>query len=116
MTASTSRAAGRPADGAAPAARGESRGTRVAVVGISISASCGVRDHATLLAEGLRGGGVACELHWLQRESGSLRGARAELAGFAQRVRAELERDPPDAILVHYSVFSYSYKGLPVFV
>jgi glycosyltransferase involved in cell wall biosynthesis len=91
-------------------------GAVVAVVGVSISESCGVRDHATLLAQGLREQGVSCTVHWLQREPAGLRGSRAQVVSFIRGLRQELAGQRPDAILVHYSVFSYSYKGLPVFV
>jgi glycosyltransferase involved in cell wall biosynthesis len=88
----------------------------VAVVGVSLRATCGVRDHATLLAGALAGHGVSCELHWLQREVESAPAARRRFAEFSARLAAELERDPPDAVIVHYSVFAYSYKGVPLFV
>src|SRR5690348_4936645 len=89
---------------------------RVAVVGVSISPACGVRDHATLLAQGLREQGVSCTMHWLQREPAGLRGSRAQVTDWVQRLRAELAGERPEAILVHYSVFAHSYKGVPVFV
>ncbi|HEX3510314.1 MAG TPA: glycosyltransferase [Solirubrobacteraceae bacterium] len=89
---------------------------RVAVVGMSLGASCGVRDHATLLAAALEAGGVPCSWHWLMRGASGLAGERAELGGFCDRLAAELERERPRAIVVHYSVFAYSFKGLPVLV
>jgi glycosyltransferase involved in cell wall biosynthesis len=91
-------------------------GERVAVVGASVRATCGVRDHATLLARGLSQVGVAPSLHWLDRRGTSLLAARAEFAAWTRRLRLELERDRPDAVLLHYSVFSFSHRGLPLFV
>jgi glycosyltransferase involved in cell wall biosynthesis len=88
----------------------------VAVVGASLNLSCGVRDHATLLADGLSAAGVPCELRWLAREDVSLRGSRAEIGNWAQALSASLTAAPPPAILLHYSVFTLSHKGLPVFV
>ena len=38
-----------------------------AVVGVSQAATCGVRDHAMLLAEALTEEGVSCSMHWLGR-------------------------------------------------
>ncbi len=32
------------------------------------------------------------------------------------RSPASWQREPPDAVLLHYSVFAYSYRGLPLFV
>lgn len=91
-------------------------GPRIAVVGISEAATCGVRDHATLLSEALLARGVECSTHWLTRSEHSLRGCRAEFGAWTRQLRGELERERHDAILLHYSVFSYSYRGLPVFV
>lgn len=90
--------------------------TRVAVVGLSTAATCGVRDHAALLAGALAAEGVTCSWHWLTREQAALAPARREIAGFLATLRGELARERPDAILVHYSVFSYSHRGLPLFV
>ena len=92
-------------------------GTRkVAVVGISLKATCGVRDHATLLAEALASEGVSCSFHWLGRGQGSLAAARAEIAAWRRSIVAELREERPEAIVLHYSVFAYSHKGVPVFV
>ncbi|HEX4437405.1 MAG TPA: glycosyltransferase [Solirubrobacteraceae bacterium] len=92
------------------------RPLRIAVVGVSEAATCGVRDHAALLSEALGARGVDCSTHWLTRSEHGLRGCRAEFRAWTAQLRAELERDRPDAILLHYSVFSYSYRGLPLFV
>lgn len=106
-------AAGEPrAPGAAPGGAGP----KVATVGLSLSATCGVRDHATLLAAELERNGIAGSWHWLTREHVALAPARGEIADFTRRLRLELARERPDAILAHYSVFSYSHKGLPLFV
>ncbi len=88
----------------------------VVVVGISVSANCGVRDHARRLGDALAAEGVECSFWWLDRAPGSFGATRKQLRGWLREVHQALERDPPDAILLHYSVFSYSYKGLPVFV
>lgn len=90
---------------------------RVAVVGVSTDPlACGVRDHATLLAAALGEQGAACTLHWLTREQDSLAGARRELRAWAWRLGRELEQARPDAVLLHYSVFTYSFRGVPLFV
>jgi glycosyltransferase involved in cell wall biosynthesis len=113
MTASS-----QPAVEAPLAARAEDRPAarplRVAVVGCSTDATCGVRDHATLLAAALAQEHVSCSLHWLSREQRSLKRARAEVAAWAARLARELAAERPDAVLLHYSVFTYSYKGVPV--
>jgi glycosyltransferase involved in cell wall biosynthesis len=89
---------------------------RLAVVGVSLNATCGVRDHAALLAAQLEREGVGCSLHWLRREQRSLAASHAEIGGWTRGLAAELAAERPDAILLHYSVFSYSHRGLPVFV
>lgn len=99
----------------AEAAAGQSS-QRVAVVGMSSTRICGVRDHATLLSGELEREGVRCTTHWLTREQADLRGARREVRAWTRRLRGELEASRPDAVLLHYSVFAYSHRGLPVFV
>jgi glycosyltransferase involved in cell wall biosynthesis len=89
---------------------------RLAVVGISEGTTCGARDHAGLLAEALEQRGVSCSMHWLWREQSSLRGNRAEVAAWARRLPGELARERPEAVLLHYSVFSYSYRGIPLLI
>jgi len=88
----------------------------LAVVGMSIRSTCGVHDHADVLAAELTREGVACSSHWLVRTDGSLAGSRAEVRGWLGSVTGELRRERPDAILLHYSVFSYSHRGVPLFV
>lgn len=83
---------------------------------MSVRATCGVHDHATLLAAELTHHNVAPTMHWLQRSEASIRAARSELRAWARPLARQLERDPPDAVLLHYSVFSYSYRGIPLFV
>jgi hypothetical protein len=90
--------------------------TRVAVVGLSVGRTCGVRDHAELLAGALQGDGIACSTHWLTRERGTLRAANAEVRGWTGGLAEEIERGGAEAILLHYSVFSYSHRGVPLFV
>ncbi len=103
------------ADSGPPASQAAQQ-LRIAVVGMSVSRTCGVRAHAELLAEALGREGVACSEHWLSREQGSLRVGRAEVRAWTRALAAELQESRPDAILWHYSVFAYSYRGLPIFV
>ena len=89
---------------------------RVAVVGMSVGPTCGARDHALLLADGLSREQVSCSLHWLQRREQSFRGGRVETRAWARALAGELAHERPDAVLLHYSVFAYSHRGLPLFV
>jgi glycosyltransferase involved in cell wall biosynthesis len=74
-----------------------------------------VRDYAGLLAEELTRENVSCEFHWLRRDERSLRGSRSEIRAWSRELASELAASRPDAILLHYSVFSYSYRGIPLF-
>jgi glycosyltransferase involved in cell wall biosynthesis len=89
---------------------------RAAAVGISTSSICGVRDHATLLARALSLEHVSCSMHWLNRVEGSLCAAQREIRSLNRGLAAELRADQPQALLLHYSVFPFSYRGIPVFV
>jgi glycosyltransferase involved in cell wall biosynthesis len=89
----------------------------IAIVGMSISPTCGVRDHAVLLAEELDRKGISSSFHWLARsEASSMRAAGSEVQAWTRGLLAELQASPVDAVLLHYSVFAYSYRGLPLFV
>jgi glycosyltransferase involved in cell wall biosynthesis len=92
------------------------RPLRVAAVGVSTGEICGVRDYAALLAEALDREGVSCSLHWLQRIGGSMLVGRSEIRAWARSLARELEEIAADAVLLHYSVFTYSYQGIPLFV
>jgi glycosyltransferase involved in cell wall biosynthesis len=87
---------------------------RVAVVGMSVDDPCGVRDHATILAAALARAGASCSLHWLSRSASTLGAARAEARTWGSALAQELKRERVDAVLLHYSVFAFSHRGLPV--
>jgi glycosyltransferase involved in cell wall biosynthesis len=91
-------------------------GARAAVVGISEDRICGTHDHAVLLAEALERLGLRCSTHWLLRTAESPRASRSQLDAWSRRLPTEIAAEEPDVVLWHYSVFSYSYRGLPVFV
>jgi len=88
----------------------------VAVVGASVNERCGVRDHATLLADAAREHGVQTSLHWLSRTATGLSAARAEDRAWTASLAGAIAAEQADAILLHYSVFSYSHRGIPIFV
>jgi glycosyltransferase involved in cell wall biosynthesis len=91
-------------------------GARVDSIGVSIDQPCGVRDHAVLLASALAEGGRSCPLHWLVRPGKTLGAERADVRAWTQTLTRELQHTPPDALLLHYSVFAFSHRGVPVFV
>jgi glycosyltransferase involved in cell wall biosynthesis len=88
----------------------------VAVVGVSTTAICGVRDHATVLSAALATDGWRSSAHWLDRSEASLRGASAQMRKWSRGLPAQLAAERADVALLHYSVFSYSFRGLPLFV
>jgi glycosyltransferase involved in cell wall biosynthesis len=92
------------------------RPLRLAVVGMSTSPTCGARDHALLLAQALDRERVSCSLHWLAREHESLRAAHAEIHKWTRTLAEELARERPDAVLLHYSSFSFAYRGVPLYL
>jgi hypothetical protein len=96
---------------------GAGRGSlRLAVVGLSEGPTCGAHDHAVLLTEALTQRGISCSMHWHWRRDPSLSATRAEIKAWVQGLPAELAQAEPDAILLHYSIFSYSHRGLPLYV
>jgi len=86
------------------------------VVGISVSGTCGVHAHATLLSDALERDGFSCSSHWLLRRESSLRGVRSEIRAWGAQLERELTETKADVVLFHYSVFSYSFHGVPLFV
>jgi glycosyltransferase involved in cell wall biosynthesis len=99
---------------ARPPAGGEP--LRVAVVGISTRPTCGVRDHGRLLAGEMRAVGVESTMLWLSSEARTLAERRAEMRRWTGELREELARGRFDAVVMHYSSFSYSHRGIPLFV
>ncbi|MGO9490334.1 MAG: glycosyltransferase family 4 protein [Solirubrobacteraceae bacterium] len=105
------------ADAAPAGAAAQAGPQRIGAIGVSLSRTCGVRDHAVLLAEALaRSEGIDCALHWAWREEAAFRRTRAQMRGWLDQLRGELHESRPEALLLHYSVFAFSYRGLPVFV
>jgi glycosyltransferase involved in cell wall biosynthesis len=88
---------------------------RTAALGVSTTAICGVRDHGALLAEALERDGCPCTTHWLDRQGQSLGAACGQVGAWTRALPAELASARADAALLHYSVFSLSYRGLPLF-
>jgi glycosyltransferase involved in cell wall biosynthesis len=89
---------------------------RVATVGMSFREPCGVRDHAVALADAMSSDELACELLWLKREERSLPRARQEVQGWLETLGGYIRAISPQVTLLHYSVFSYSQQGVPLFV
>lgn len=91
------------------------RALHVGAIGVSIDDPCGVRDHAALLADALAGEDLACSLDWLDRSAGPIGAERAEVGAWAGTIDRTLARERADAVLLHYSVFAFAHRGIPVF-
>lgn len=89
---------------------------RVATVGVSTDRPCGVYDHAVLLARALEHENVSSTFSWLWRTGGTLDASRSQVERWVEHEQARLAGGRFDAILLHYSVFAYSHRGLPLFV
>lgn len=87
---------------------------QIAVVGMSDTRNCGVHDHASLLADALAEQGSPCAMHWLMRSHGSLRSSHGEVRRWARQLQRELADEAPDVVLLHYSPFAWSHRGVPV--
>src|SRR5258708_489210 len=83
---------------------------------MSVNRFCGVRDHARLLTEELERRGVSCSMCWLAREADGLQAARAEVRAWTPQLREALAAERPEGVVLHYSVFSYCYRGFPLFL
>ena len=88
---------------------------RVAHVGVSFPGPCGVRDYAAGLADALRAERVESTLHWLSRPERGALVVGGEVRRWHRTLARELAEERPDALLLHYSVFPLSYRGIPVF-
>jgi glycosyltransferase involved in cell wall biosynthesis len=74
-----------------------------------------VRDYATLLTSALGEENVPSSMLWLERREESLLGARSEIRSWTRELTEQLAENRPRVALLHYSVFSFSYRGLPIF-
>ncbi len=97
-------------------AEAPARRPRVVVLGISTSEICGVRDHAELLSGELERRGIECSAHWLRRSESSLRGSLAEVRPWVASFARVLADQRPDLVILHYSVFAFSLRGVPLLV
>ncbi|HUA11753.1 MAG TPA: glycosyltransferase [Solirubrobacteraceae bacterium] len=89
----------------------------LATVGLSEREFCGVRDHARLLTAQLEREGTGCATHWLDLDPlAGLRASRRRVLDFDAALPATLARERTRAVLLHYSVFAFSHRGLPLYV
>jgi glycosyltransferase involved in cell wall biosynthesis len=84
---------------------------KLVVAGASTAEVCGVRDCADVLTPALEAAGASVEVVWWRRAPGD---GFAATARAARKHAAEIRAHDADAVLWHYSVFSYGPRGLPV--
>ncbi len=99
-----------PMDGVA-VATGQLGRPRIVVAGLSPVGTCGVRDHAGRLSDALQECGAQPTTVWLDHRDELL--APVRLAAMLRRACRQAEAD---VVLLHYSVFAYSWRGIPVSV
>src|ERR1022692_3522034 len=84
-------------------------------VGISTTPICGVRDYAGVLERAFQRGGTDVSALWCDADaSASVPTSLRQARGWLLRVRREIEKTQPRAIILHYSVFAYGPRGVPV--
>lgn len=82
---------------------------QVVVAGISSTKVCGVRDHARILTSALEDRGVKVTSLWVEAPSGA-----SGVTELVRSLRRQTRAEQPDAVLLHYSVFAYAWRGLPL--
>jgi glycosyltransferase involved in cell wall biosynthesis len=88
--------------------------SRVIVVGASSSQICGVREYALVTAEAMVAEGASVTTLWWERDlSWGRRRTIAEARRWLTAVAEAVERQRPDWILWHYSVFTWGLVGIP---
>lgn len=90
-------------------------GEEVIVVGMSSNKVCGVRGYAEVTAGALAATGAPVCTVWFTFEPAA--GPFATLRRFGRFLRSfrrMLDRRPGASLLVHYSVFAYGWRGVPV--
>lgn len=84
---------------------------KILSIGMVHPGPCGVRDYGTLLAQELRSNGNEVEEVWVANDGKSLvRTLRATW----ELLRAAFSHRSSDAAIWHYSVFAYSFRGIPM--
>lgn len=89
---------------------------RVLMVGASEPGPCGVANYDAVVRRELEAAGVQTSVVWWRRDAGASRArTRRGLEEWLSATALESERFAPSVVLWHYSVFTYSYRGLPIF-
>jgi glycosyltransferase involved in cell wall biosynthesis len=82
-------------------------------IGVATTDVCGVRDYATTLGAELSGNAVDVHDVWTVTNQGH---QREQIGCWLAQVEEAALAQKPDGIMLHYSVFSYSWKGVPIYI
>lgn len=85
---------------------------KVVTLGISSGETCGVHQFALRLDQGLRAHGCDVNDSWIDAAEVTI----ATLRKWKQNIRRHVRAEDLDLIVMHYSVFALSYRGIPVYV
>jgi len=101
----------RPAEAVEPPSlpAGLPAGLRIVVAGRSDGPICGVRDHARVVSASLEAAGASVSTVWSRSERGA-----PDVRRWAADVRRRCEEERAEVVLLHYSVFAFSRRGVPV--
>lgn len=90
---------------------------RVLTLGTSATELCGVRTNAALLTAAMALEGAAVETCWWEQQAGmGLVDLRRGFRSFATAAVGTAASFIPDYVLLHYSVFTWAFHGVPVLV
>ncbi|MGH9278677.1 MAG: glycosyltransferase family 4 protein [Acidimicrobiales bacterium] len=89
------------------------KGRNVVLAGVSRHPVCGVRDHTYALAEGFSALGESCDIVWEHVPTSLSPLATAQALRSWARAVSDRSR-AASALIVQYSAFSYSYRGVSV--
>lgn len=83
---------------------------RILVAGVSAGPVCGVRDQAAVLSGALAEAGAEISTIW----GPDALGKAPDLGDLVRQVDQRSRAERADAVLLHYSVFAYSRRGVPL--
>mgnify|MGYP001336405264 CR=1 FL=1 len=105
-----------PKDGIAAGQR-VADGVRIVMVGASISPTCGVRGYADGLTTALRARGATVTSVWWDRDPAKASAEdQRDFKLWGDELSKTLNRFAPTAVVLHYSVFTLSRRGIPRYV
>lgn len=86
------------------------RRPRILVAGVSADQVCGVRDQAAVLSGALANAGADISTAWGPDSNGEA----PDLEELARQIGQSVREHRAEAVLLHYSVFAFSRRGVPL--